>query len=165
MNTSIRRKHSMDSLFMILLFGFFVLFLLLLLLFSAKAYQTAVNGTKENNELRTAMSYITTKVHQHDVSDEVYVSSIEDTTALCLRDKIEGKEYITYIFLDEENLKELFTSADTIPVKALGTAFCPMHSFEILFKEHNLYQLSLEDSSGHSSVLYLHPGVSEGGLK
>lgn len=163
MKVSFKKKHSVDSLFMLLLFGFFVLFLLLLLLFSARAYQAAVDGTKENNQLRTAMSYITTKVHQHDSASDVFSGEVEELPALCLQDKIGEKDYITYIFLDGSNLKELFASADTRPTRQLGTSFCDMTSFTISETLDGLYKLSLTDTSGHSGDLFLHPGTSKGG--
>lgn len=164
MKTTLQRKHSMDTLFMILLFSFFVTFLLLLLLFSSKAYQASADGSRENNELRTAMSYITTKVHQHDASDAVFYGEVEGLPALCLRDKIEERDFITYIFLDGDELKELFTSSENSPVRMLGTPFCEMNLFDIELLDHGLYKISLTDTSGHSGDIFFHPGMAEGGI-
>lgn len=157
------RRHSIDSLFMILLLGIFTLFMILLLLFCARAYQTSVDGINENRELRTAITYLTTKIHQHDTADDVFYGEVEGSPALCLRDETAGKAYITYIFLDDGELKELFTSADHEPSKQLGTAFCPMQTFEIVEKSNGIYQFFLTDRSGHSGNLLLHPGFPTGG--
>ena len=45
MNQSDRRRHPIDNLFTIALLGLFLIFLLMMLLFSAQAYRTAVAGT------------------------------------------------------------------------------------------------------------------------
>lgn len=163
MKVALNKKHSMDSLFMIVLFAVFVFFLLVLLLFSAKAYQSAVDGTRENNELRTAMAYLTTKVHQHDAAEDVSIGEVDGLKALCLRDRIGEKDYTTYIFMDGTEMKELFTSTERTPIRELGTAFCDMERFDLSMDSQGVLTISLTDSSGHSDNLILHPGYSKGG--
>ena len=68
MNRNSRRSHSIDTLFVITLLGLFLIFLLMMLLFSTQAYRTAVEGNQENNNLYTASAYITEKFRQHDSS-------------------------------------------------------------------------------------------------
>lgn len=164
MKTEKCSRHSIVSLFTMVLFGVYVLFLLLLLLFSAKTYESAAAGLKEADGLRTSMVYLTTKVHQHDRKEQVYVSAVEGTPALCLLDFIDGKEYITYIYLDDTNLKELFTSHTTVPTKAMGTTLCSLLDFRLTQTDTDMLYIQLTDKNGKSGELYLHPGVpSEGG--
>lgn len=110
MNRYVRKNHSIDMLFSLLLFGMYVLFLLLMLLFGARAYQVAVKGTDENYSLRTAESYITVKIRQHDNDRDVFLSELDGREALCMADEIDGETYLTYIYLYEGKLKELFTT-------------------------------------------------------
>lgn len=152
-------RHSIVSLFTMALFGIYVLLLLLLLLFSAKTYESAAAGLKEADGLRTSMVYLTTKVHQHDRKDQIYVSVIEDTPALCMLDFIDGKEYITYIYLDDAGLKELFTSRTTVPSKAMGTTLCSLVDFQLTQTDTGMLYLKLTDEKGKSGELYLHPGT------
>ena len=70
--------HSISSLFSLLLFGIFVLFLMLMLLFSARIYQQTVKQNDSDSELGTAITYLTTKFRQHDQADEI-VSGIKLT--------------------------------------------------------------------------------------
>ena len=49
MNSSNSRKHPIDNIFTVVLLGFFLIFLLLMILFSTQAYRTAVAGNQENN--------------------------------------------------------------------------------------------------------------------
>ena len=72
MNHRKNTGHSVSSLFSLLLFGVFVLFLILMLLFSARIYQQTVKQTDSDSELGTAATYLTTKFRQHDRGDEIF---------------------------------------------------------------------------------------------
>ena len=72
LNRSSSHSHSVCRLFTVVLLGLFLIFLLVMLLFSAQAYRTATKGTQQNNNLYTASSYISVKFHQHDSSPVSY---------------------------------------------------------------------------------------------
>ena len=96
------RRHPVDTFFTIVLFSLFLLFLLLMLLFSVQAYRTAVSGNQTNNNLYTASAYITAKFRQHDDPGCVSARTVEEldnTSVLCLTDTVNGREYVTYIYL------------------------------------------------------------------
>lgn len=158
MNTSVKREHSIGALFTVLLFGMFVLFLLLMILFSARAYQAAVDSQDKNYNLYTVMSYVTTKLRQHDSPDRVFPGKLQDREALCLLDEIDGQSYTTYIFMDGQELKELFTASSTEAVPAMGTAIASMNSFSVEETEEGFYRIFMEDTEGASCSLILHPG-------
>lgn len=159
MNRSARKDHSIDLLFSILLFGIYILFLLLMLLFSAKAYQHAVKGQSENYHLRTAMSYLTVKIRQHDNGKDVFLGELQGTEAICLSDQIEGKEYITYIYLYDGQLKELFTPAQSQVSLSMGTDIASLDSFIIEETPENFYRISMEDHNGAAASFLIHPGA------
>ena len=54
LNRSSSHSHSVCRLFTVVLLGLFLIFLLVMLLFSAQAYRTATKGTQQNNNLYTA---------------------------------------------------------------------------------------------------------------
>lgn len=110
-------RHPVAELASLLLFGIFVLFLLLMLLFSARIYQQTVKNTNAENTLGTAVSYLTTKFRQHDTVNGIFTGKLDNLSALCFRDTLNDQDYITYIYLDQGNLKELF----------LQTVLLPMH--------------------------------------
>jgi hypothetical protein len=161
---SIRREHSIDTLFMLLLFGLFTLLLVLLLLFSVQGEKTAVSGLDEQNNLRTSMSYLTGKFRQHDDVDSVSAGQVEDTCALCFTDTISDRTFDTYIYLDDGFLKEVYTAAGRTPTKAMGTPLCSLEDFTIE-ETDGLYHICLTDTDGRQAELYLHPGPpTEGGI-
>lgn len=161
MNSRSRRRHPVDTVFVLVLLGLFVIFLLLMLLFSAQAYRTAVSGNQTNNNLYTASAYITAKFRQHDDPSLVSVESVKtlsDTPVLCLKDSVNGKQYITYIYLCEQELRELFTAADNTPSPEMGTSIADLNSFLIQETGNGFYQFSLSDLQGTSSSFLLHSG-------
>ena len=111
MNQSDRRRHPIDNLFTLALLGLFLIFLLMMLLFSAQAYRTAVAGTQGNNNLYTASAYITAKFRQHDSSETISIDTLDGSPALCMTDTVNDTPYVTYIYLKDQHLKELFTAA------------------------------------------------------
>ena len=129
MNHRKNTGHSVSSLFSLLLFGVFVLFLILMLLFSARIYQQTVKQTDSDSELGTAATYLTTKFRQHDRGDEIFSSSLGDIPALCFRDDIKGKEYITYIYLKNDSLMELFTAKGSQASSDAGTVISQLSGF------------------------------------
>ncbi len=129
MNHRKNTGHSVSSLFSLLLFGIFVLFLMLMLLFSARIYQQTLKQTESNYSLGTATAYLTTKFRQHDRDDGIFSGSLDDITALCFRDDIKGKEYITYIYLKNDSLMELFTAKSSSASSDAGTVISQLSDF------------------------------------
>lgn len=159
MNRFTGEKHSIDKLFSILLFGMYILFLLLVLLFGAKAYQTAVKGTDENRHLRTAMSYITTKIRQHDSGENVFVSAFNGNEALCMTNEIDGETFVTYIYLYEGTLKELFTAKGSTASPSMGTSIASLDSFVIDETPDGFFRISMVDTNGTTGSFLIHPGA------
>ena len=135
--------HSISSLFSLLLFGVFALFLMLMLLFSARVYQQTVRQTDSDSGLGTAITYLTTKFRQHDQADGIFSGSLDDIPALCFRDTLKGKDYITYIYLKDGNLTELFTVADSQASASAGTSISQLSDFQAENLDNGFYRISL----------------------
>lgn len=85
-------RHPVAELASLLLFGIFVLFLLLMLLFSARIYQQTVKNTNAENTLGTAVSYLTTKFRQHDTVNGIFTGKLDNLSALCFRDTLNDQD-------------------------------------------------------------------------
>lgn len=162
MNQSDRRRHPIDNLFTIALLGLFLIFLLMMLLFSAQAYRTAVAGTQVNNNLYTASAYITAKFRQHDSSETISIDTLGGSPALCMTDTVNDTPYVTYIYLKDQRLKELFTAAGNTPSAQMGTDIASLNDFQIEQESGDFYRITLEDSDGNRSSLVLHSGAPSG---
>lgn len=148
--------HPIAELASLVLFGIFILFLLLMLLFSARIYQQTVQNTNAEITLGTAVSYITTKFRQHDMKDGIFCSTLDGLSALCFRDTLNDQEYITYIYFDQSNLKELFTQNDSAASASAGTTIAELSDFQVTESSPGFYYLELEDSEGNEQTFYLH---------
>lgn len=162
MNQSDRRRHPIDNLFTIALLGLFLIFLLMMLLFSAQAYRTAVAGTQVNNNLYTASAYITAKFRQHDSSETISIDTLDGSPALCMTDTVNDTPYVTYIYLKDQHLKELFTAAGNTPSAQMGTDIASLNDFQIEQESGDFYRITLEDSDGNRSSLLFHSGAPSG---
>lgn len=158
MNYSDRRRHPIDNLFTVVLLGLFLIFLLLMLLFSAQAYRTAVAGNQENNNLYTASAYITAKFRQHDGDQAISTGIVDGSPAFCMSDTVNGQQYITYIYLKDQHLKELFTAAGNTPSTQMGTNIAELNDFQVQQEADGFYHITLEDPDGNTSSLLLHSG-------
>ena len=158
MNRSEHSRHPIDNLFTIVLLGLFLTFLLLMLLFSAQAYRTAVSGNQENNNLYTASAYITAKFRQHDDAQSISVDTLEGSPAFCMTDTVNCTQYVTYIYLKDQHLKELFTAAGNTPSTQMGTDIASLNDFQIQQEAEGFYRITLEDIDGNKSSLLLHCG-------
>ena len=146
MNHRKNTGHSVSSLFSLLLFGVFVLFLILMLLFSARIYQQTVKQTDSDSELGTAATYLTTKFRQHDRGDEIFSGSLDDIPALCFRDDIKGND----------SLMELFTAKGSQASSDAGTVISQLSDFRFSEMENGFYHFSLESTTGVRSEFLLH---------
>lgn len=154
------KKHSIDTFAALLLFALYVLFLLFLLLFAAGNYRISVENQSTNQNLYTAVSYITTKFRQHDQPQGISLEQVQDIPALCFHETINETPYTTYIYFHENQLKELFTAEDSLADLSMGTPLAQLSSFQVEWIEQQFYQITLTDETGHSSCFLLHPGVS-----
>lgn len=161
MNNKLSPRHSVHRIFVVMIFGLFLLFLLLMLLFGARAYSVSVAGSQKNNNLYTAIAYVTAKFRQHDTGTDqkIYCDTLGNSQALCMTDIIEGTKYITYIYLQDNNLKELFTAADTSPSPEMGTIIASLNDFRIQEISDHFYQITFQDCQGEQSSLVLHSGT------
>ena len=126
--------------------------------FSAQAYRTATKGTQQNNNLYTASSYISVKFHQHDSSQSIFTDTVDGSPALCMTDTVNDQQYITYIYLKEQHLKELFTAAGNTPSAQMGTNIASLSDFQIQQETDGFYRITLKDPDGNTSSLLLHSG-------
>ena len=78
MKKTAQTSHPISGLFSLLLFGLFVLFLLIMLFFSAQIYQQSIKKADSETDLGTISSYITTKFRQHDVQDGIFTDELND---------------------------------------------------------------------------------------
>ena len=156
MKKSSQSSHPVAGLFSLLLFGLFVLFLLIMLLFSARIYQQTIRRSESETDLGTVSSYIATKFRQHDSPNGIFTDTLNNLPALCFRDSLNGQDYITYLYLDNGDLRELFTADGSSAQANAGTAIAALKDFQIEKKENGFYFIFLQSTAGDTTEFYLH---------
>lgn len=149
-------RHPVAELASLLLFGIFILFLLLMLLFSARIYQQTVKNTTAESTLGTAVSYLTAKFRQHDTENGIFTDKLDNISALCFRDTLNDQDYITYIYLDQGSLKELFTPDGSSASASAGTTIAQLSDFQVSESRPGFYSFELKDPEGNKESFYLH---------
>ena len=147
-----RDKSIIDALFLLALFGLFLICALFIVLFGAKIYKNTVKSSENSFLERTCYTYITEKIRQNDNSKGVELSSSDSNSIITLSKTVNDKEYLTYLYCDDGYLKEYTTSAGNKLNKAAGTKIIELQSMEVKECNKNLYYFTL--SNGEISTSF-----------
>ena len=104
-------KLSVDGVLALVLFGIFALCVLAVLLLGARGYQRLTERGQNSYNRRTAVQYITTRVHQADALSAVSIGSIGSAEALELTESIDGVSYVTRVYYHDGYIRELYSPA------------------------------------------------------
>ena len=146
--------HITDLLFSLGLLCLFTISSLTVLLIGAHVYKQTALDMKTNYTTRTALTYVAEKVRQHDSTSSISLGTLED--ALELSDSIGGVSYITYIYEDENALKELFVQASQPVKKSQGEKILAIQNFSIEQAGENLLRFTVTDEENTSASLLIH---------
>ena len=148
--------HITDLLFSLGLLCLFTISSLTVLLIGAHVYKQTALDMKTNYTTRTALTYVAEKVRQHDSTSSISLGTLEDAPALELSESIGGVSYITYIYEDENALKELFVQASQPVKKSQGEKILAIQNFSIEQAGENLLRFTVTDEENTSASLLIH---------
>lgn len=126
-----RKNHSADTPFSFFLLLIFTLFTMMLAGTGAAVYQNSAAHLNENYTSRTAIAYISEKIRQHNSKAAIFLSDVEGTDALVLRESIEEEAYLTYIYYYNHALCELFVHENTEPKLQSGSQIIELENLTI----------------------------------
>ena len=124
-------RHIVDILFVISLFCTFVLSAIFLISIGANIYSNTMENMDGNFSSRTAVAYLTEKVHQSDENDAISVGEFEGHKSLILSSFVNDTEYLTYIYEHDGKLKELTKRSDISLSPGAGQEIIEIKSFQI----------------------------------
>lgn len=150
------RKHSVQSIFVVILFCLFAASLMLILVSGAGVYQRVVNAMGTNYDSRTATTYVFNKVHHADNGDSVSLGSFGDGDALLLMEEIDNIKYCTYIYCYDGKLMELFSRYDQQIDPEYGTPIMDIRSLNISEETDTLYSFRITTLDDETDTLYVH---------
>ena len=146
--------HSMDTVFVLILFAVFVLAALFISASGAIAYKNAVNQMETRFNRQTCISYITAKLRANNESGKVTVGELDGINALCITDTFGDTEYITYIYQCDGMVREMFCNAEISLDPSTGLALTEAKSLEFS-KDGSLFTVTLTDNNDIVTTIYV----------
>lgn len=129
---SVRKQRSSGLLFILLLFACLILVGVLLIAMGTGVYENVLRSMNQNDSSRTASAYLLQKVRQGQDAGAVSYGTLDGHDAILLKQTISGKEYETYLYCCDGELRELLAEKgnDALTAKA-GSAVTGLDSMEI----------------------------------
>lgn len=103
------KKHSIDVVFVLVLFCTFAVSVLMVLMVGASSYNDVTDNMNSNYEDRTGVGYVAEKVRHFDADGGIGTGNFNGINSLILTQSIDGREYATYIYYYDGYIRELFT--------------------------------------------------------
>jgi hypothetical protein len=105
-----KRGHTIDLIFALVLMLIFTVCLLLVLSSGAMSYKNIAGALESQYQERSCLSYIASKFRHYDSYDAIEVSEFGGGDALFFHETIGGEPYITKIYYYDGRVRELFTA-------------------------------------------------------
>lgn len=150
-----------DTFFVMMLFFLFALTAFVLVLIGAKQYNITAYSMNYNYEVRTATSYIREKVRQNDCGTRIHVENIDGIDALALESEINNSTYSTYIYFYDGYMRELFVQQNSPFTLETGQQIIEISGLNISAITNRLIHITIFDTFGDKSELYLSVNSTE----
>lgn len=155
MESGKKQGYSIDSLFSVLLFFTLALCALSIIIMGARVYRNIVENMENNFTSRTALSYLSNKVKQHDVSGAISIEQRHGMNVLVMKEEINGVVYETLIYHKEGNLMELFAEEKMDLPLENGTVILEVEQVRFSMEKNSLLKTELTLSNGETVPLLL----------
>lgn len=154
-------RHSIDTLFTFLLLLSFLLFSLLVAGTGSIVYQNGTDSLNKNYTSRTALSYLTEKLRQHDHTDGISIRELDGIPSLVLYEEQNGTHYCTYLYFYDGALRELFTQASNVPSADMGTVIAELSGFTFSVESthdgsESVLLITVTDTEGRNNTARIH---------
>ena len=158
-------RHIIDILFVISLFALFVLSAVFLISIGAGIYSKTMLNMNTNFDSRTAIAYITEKVHQSDDGGNVDIEDFDGCISVKITSVINNLEYITYIYEYDGVLRELTMRSDVVLSPAAGTPIIEVKDFSLNDLSQNLFRcdVNIDGTETYSFYVSVHSGGDDNG--
>ena len=145
-----QERHSIDTVFALLLFAVFAVSSMLLVLAGIKVYGRAADQMRQT-DAPVMLSYLTEKLRGSEGGSRV---SLDGTDSLLIDETLDGKEYVTWIYVEEGALKECLMPQGRAPVAHAGTVIGKVQQFRIRQTEEGLLEIRITDDDGQTGIRY-----------
>ncbi len=155
------QKTHLEGLFALFILGVFAVCLLIILLTGADTYRRLTERDQAAYGRRTCAQYIMMKVRQNDRAGDIFTEPFGGGDALVMRENIDGKTYLTRIYVFEGYLTELFAPEGSAHSPWAGEKIMEYGSLEFS-EENGLLSINCTDADGGKDHIVLALRSGEG---
>lgn len=155
------RRHAVDILFTLALFCVLAASSILVMVMGVHVYQGIAQRMSTNFDLRTSLTYISTKLRQNDTAGAIYVTDFGGQEALALDQTVGDSVYRTLIYQYNGSLCELFAAKDVECLPEDGQPIMDIERFTFTNAGEGLIRLSVLDSRNYEASLLIHPRCAQ----
>lgn len=152
----------LDFVFILMLLCVFAFGALMSVILGANTYKGIKEDMDSNFELRTPLSYVSTKIRQNDEIDSIRIINKEGVDALVLEREDNGIPCQTWIYEYDKSLYEVYIEKGTDFELSDGLSIIPSYGLQFSLKD-NLLTVTAKDHNGDSHHISLSFRTSQGG--
>ncbi len=150
-----KEKHSFDVVFVLLLFLVFTAAVLMVLISGASAYKNISVSVEEQFQERTCLNYISTKLRHYNAEGDIYIGEIGGVPALALRESVDGENFVTYIYLYDGSVRELYMQENVGLPPDAGDEIIEAENIEFSMPSDNIIRVECTGADGGTSELFI----------
>ena len=144
------RRHITDVLFTLTLFAVFAAASLIVVFIGAEVYTATIERSDTSFELNSTLSFVATKIRQHDSVGAVRIDYVEGVAALVMQQVIGESVFETWVYHHEGTLREIFTREGNTSAVWLGAgqALVQVASFGFHMPKEGLVEITATSTNG-----------------
>jgi hypothetical protein len=150
-----RRGGRIDTVFVLIIFCIFAVSVLMVLMLGASIYQNMTEISRQQQNERTVLSYIRTKVRSNDENGRIYIDQFNGLPALVYDDEFDGRQFRTAIYHYNGYIYELYSEVGLEFSPDQGTQILPLDSISFETLEDGLIRVS---AGTKSIILHIRTG-------
>lgn len=148
-------RHVVDFLFPLALFFVLTASSVALVVLASGIYSRQVTDSEDSFSSRTALSYVTEKLHQSDSYDAVDAGFFDGQDAIIIHQTYSDQGYVTYLYQYDGYLRELFIREDVAASASDGREILAVSDFHFEESEKGLFHLYCTNNDGSVSDTYV----------
>lgn len=149
MRFRIQQNHMIDFLFPVALFFVFAVSAMTVILLATGVYRSTTEHSSLNYTARTSLAYICEKIHQNDINGDVVLGTFDGCDALILKPPRREDTYQTYIYVYENELKELFIKDGVDAPAKSGKTILAVEDFSMETVKDGMFRFTCTDADGN----------------
>lgn len=149
MELSKKKSTSIDIIFVMTLFAIFTILSSLVIVIGINVYKNISDNQKDNNQIRTTLTYIVNKVRANDEEAKIYIENKDNVDVLVFESDMDGTAIQNLIFFHNGELKEATIAKGDDFDLTFGDVVIKTKEFKFDINDNRL-NINVKDKDGKS---------------